>query len=68
VKKWVSLSLVACIITTLMSACSREDSENQQLQPDGDLWPTAWSNDDYLYTANGDGRGFDWGSHGQTLS
>lgn len=25
---------------------------------DGDLWPTTWADDDYLYTANGDGRGF----------
>ena len=25
---------------------------------DGDLWPTAWGDDDYLYTANGDGKGF----------
>lgn len=25
---------------------------------DGDLWPAAWADDGYLYTANGDGRGF----------
>lgn len=25
---------------------------------DGDLWPTCWADDDDLYTANGDGRGF----------
>ena len=25
---------------------------------DGDLWPTCWSNDDNLYTANGDGSAF----------
>lgn len=25
---------------------------------DGDLWPSCWADDDYLYTANGDGRGF----------
>ncbi|WP_147404173.1 DUF4185 domain-containing protein [Nocardia panacis] len=24
----------------------------------GDLWPTCWADDDNLYTANGDGRGF----------
>ena len=24
----------------------------------GDLWPGAWSDDDYLYVANGDGTGF----------
>lgn len=26
---------------------------------DGDLWPCAWGDDDFLYTANGDGKGFD---------
>ncbi|TLS49522.1 DUF4185 domain-containing protein [Paenibacillus antri] len=26
----------------------------------GDLWPAAWSDDDRLYAAMGDGRGFDW--------
>jgi len=25
---------------------------------DGDLWPTAWADDDWLYTAAGDGTGF----------
>ncbi|MGV3713000.1 hypothetical protein [Pseudolysinimonas sp.] len=25
---------------------------------DGDLWPAAWADDDWLYTANGDGCGF----------
>lgn len=25
---------------------------------DGDLWPTCWADDDFVYTANGDGRGF----------
>jgi len=25
---------------------------------DGDLWPSAWADDDNLYAANGDGRGF----------
>ncbi|MEJ5943961.1 DUF4185 domain-containing protein [Pseudokineococcus basanitobsidens] len=25
---------------------------------DGDLWPCAWGDDDWVYTANGDGRGF----------
>ncbi|GAA4616125.1 hypothetical protein GCM10023108_27530 [Saccharopolyspora hordei] len=24
----------------------------------GDLWPTCWADDDLVYTANGDGRGF----------
>lgn len=26
----------------------------------GDLWPSAWGEDDRLYTANGDGFGFGW--------
>lgn len=26
---------------------------------DGDLWPSAWSDDGHLYAANGDGKGFD---------
>lgn len=25
---------------------------------DGDLWPSAWSDDGFLYAANGDGKGF----------
>ena len=28
-------------------------------ESDGDLWPCAWGDDDMLYTANGDGKGFD---------
>ncbi|WP_170301563.1 DUF4185 domain-containing protein [Saccharopolyspora hirsuta] len=24
----------------------------------GDLWPTCWADDDFVYTANGDGQGF----------
>lgn len=31
-------------------------------QSDGDLFPCAWADDDYLYAANGDGRGFDLSS------
>ncbi len=26
---------------------------------DGDLWPNCWSDDDAIYAANGDGKGFD---------
>jgi hypothetical protein len=29
-----------------------------QTGSDGDLWPSAWADDDALYAANGDGRGF----------
>src|ERR687889_437735 len=26
---------------------------------DGDLWPSCWADDGHLYSANGDGSGFD---------
>lgn len=32
---------------------------------DGDLWPVAWSDDDVLYTANGDGIGFGYVTGGE---
>lgn len=42
-----------------------EDYGTYQSLSDGDLWPQAWSDDDNIYTANGDGKGFDlngeWG-------
>lgn len=33
----------------------------------GDLWPSCWSDDDTLYTANGDGRGFGEPKHGTDI-
>lgn len=33
--------------------------EDLDTESDGDLWPTAWADDGNLYTANGDGKGFD---------
>lgn len=42
-----------------------EDKASYDTVSDGDLWPMAWSDDDYVYTANGDGKGFNlndgWG-------
>lgn len=34
-------------------------SETVGSASDGDLWPSAWADDDWLYTACGDGLGFD---------
>lgn len=35
-----------------------EDSVTALSFSDGDLWPNCWSDDDAVYTANGDGTGF----------
>lgn len=35
-----------------------ESSDSLDTKSDGDLWPACWADDDYLYTANGDGSGF----------
>ncbi len=35
-----------------------EERNTYTVPSNGDLWPGAWSDDDYLYTANGDGPGF----------
>jgi hypothetical protein len=34
-----------------------EYSDSYDTNSDGDLWPSCWADDDYLCTANGDGRG-----------
>ena len=35
------------------------DSQTIVTKSIGDLWPSCWSDDDNLYAANGDGKGFD---------
>ena len=35
-----------------------EPYSSYQMPGDGDLWPSCWSDDDNLYTANGDGSAF----------
>ena len=44
--------------STFFGSVDIEDRNTFSVPSDGDLWPGAWSDDDYLYTANGDGRGF----------
>ncbi|KAF0817530.1 MULTISPECIES: hypothetical protein [unclassified Cytobacillus] len=45
--------------STFFSTVSIEENSSYNTPSDGDLWPAAWSDDDMLYTANGDGKGFD---------
>lgn len=45
--------------STFFATVYIEDSSSYNTRSDGDLWPYAWSDDDILYLANGDGKGFD---------
>lgn len=44
--------------STFFSTVTIEEHSSYNTASDGDLWPAAWSDDDKLYTANGDGKGF----------
>ncbi|MGG1515974.1 hypothetical protein ABE504_11215 [Paenibacillus oryzisoli] len=44
--------------STFFSTAFVEEGSIYNTNSDGDLWPSAWSNDDYLYLANGDGWGW----------
>jgi hypothetical protein len=44
--------------STFFSTVHIESSDSLNSFSDGDLWPSCWSDDGNLYTANGDGRGF----------
>lgn len=46
--------------STFFSTVSVEPAALLHTFSDGDLWPAAWSDDDALYAANGDGVGFDY--------
>lgn len=48
--------------STFFSTVYVEESSTYNTDSDGDLWPVAWSDDDYLYGANGDGKGFALGA------
>ncbi|HEY0828147.1 MAG TPA: hypothetical protein VGE40_08630, partial [Bacilli bacterium] len=45
--------------STFFATSFVEEGDGYNTNSDGDLWPSAWSNDDYLYLANGDGKGWD---------
>jgi len=44
--------------STYVGTMAIEQSGSVATQSDGDLWPSCWSEDGALYTANGDGKGF----------
>lgn len=48
--------------STFFAVASVEEKSTLNTESDGDLWPTAWADDGYLYSANGDGKGFNLGS------
>lgn len=45
--------------STFFATAFVEQAAPYDTPSDGDLWPAAWSDDDFLYSANGDGKGFD---------
>jgi len=49
--------------STFFSTVSIEDKTTFPVLGNGDLWPSCWGDDDALYAANGDGWGFEFGSH-----
>jgi hypothetical protein len=44
--------------STFVGTARVEERESVATASDGDLWPSCWSDDGNLYTANGDGKGF----------
>jgi hypothetical protein len=44
--------------STFFSTAYVEEGSTYNTESDGDLWPSAWSDDDNLYLANGDGDGW----------
>ncbi len=53
--------------STFFSTVIVEDSSSYDTYSDGDLWPAAWSDDDILYLANGDGKGFNMQGHWEDI-
>lgn len=55
--------------STFFATAAVQDSTTVVTESEGDLWPTCWADDDCVYTANGDGRGFGPGPrHDLTVS
>jgi hypothetical protein len=44
--------------STFFSTASTEYAASYNTASDGDLWPSAWADDDNIYAGNGDGTGF----------
>lgn len=49
---------VADPASTFFATAFTEYAASVTTDSTGDLWPTCWADDDYVYTANGDGQGF----------
>jgi hypothetical protein len=54
----MSQKLITPPESTFFSTVLVEQTARVSTFSNGDLWPVAWSDDDYLYLANGDGWGF----------
>ena len=48
--------------STFFAVVQVEEKSTLSTDSDGDLWPTAWAEDGNLYSANGDGKGFNLGA------
>ncbi len=44
---------------TFFASAQIDNAQTIVSQSNGDLWPSCWADDDNLYAANGDGKGFD---------
>lgn len=53
--------------STFFAVADVEERSTMNTDSDGDLWPSAWANDDAIYSANGDGKGFDLGAEWQDI-
>src|SRR5579859_4550669 len=45
--------------STFFASTDVADAQTIVTRSSGDLWPSCWADDDNLYAANGDGKGFD---------
>jgi len=55
-------AMVVAPESTFFSVVQVEEKSTLSTDSDGDLWPTAWAEDGNLYSANGDGKGFNLGA------
>lgn len=51
------------VTSTFFATAFVEQAALYDTPSDGDLWPSAWSDDGNLYSTNGDGKGFDLNSN-----
>src|SRR5579871_4253942 len=72
-RKIMTLLIIACIVplaatnnrasaqtaTPPFASVDVADTQSIVTASAGDLWPNCWADDDNLYAANGDGKGFD---------